>query len=80
MKTAFIDVILPKGSNEFIFDSNDNNEEIIKQIYEKELKKFNWNKYKIIIEDDEDYDEEQQCYSYTEYQIENGEIKSSKTI
>lgn len=80
MKTAFIRVILPKGSNEFIFDSNDNNEEIIKSIYDKELKKFNWNKYEITIEDDEDYDEEKECYSYIEYLIENGEIKSSRSI
>ena len=80
MKTAFIKVILPKESNEFIFDSQDNNEEVIKQIYEKELKKFNWDKYEITIEDDEDYNEEEQSYSYTDYIIENGVIKSSRNL
>ena len=74
MKTARIVPVLEH--NEFMFDSDQDNEEVIMEFYNKRIKgKPKIERFKVYIEDDEDYDEENECYGISEYTIENDSIK-----
>lgn len=75
MKTAIFTIKLWEN-NEFIFDSNQNSFEIIKDIYEKKIKpKYPNFDFDVWVEDDEDYDEENECYSQTFFHIRYGKIE-----
>ena len=72
MKKAYVRAQIEH--DEFIFDSEQNNEEVIKDFYNKRLKDCKIDSFKIYIEDDEDYDEESQEYGLSEYTIKDGKI------
>ena len=74
MKTAIITAILKH--NEFMFDSEQEDEEVIMDFYNKRIKgNPEIKKFRVVVEDDEDYDEENECYGIREYTIENDSIK-----
>lgn len=74
MKTAIFTIKI--WDNEFMFDSEQDNLETIKDIYEKRIKpKYPNFDFDIYVEDDEDYDEENECYGEAFYHIRDGEIK-----
>lgn len=74
MKTAIITAILKH--NVFIFDSEQEDEEVIMEFYNKLIKgNPEIEKFRVYVENDEDYDEENECYGISEYTIENDSIK-----
>lgn len=72
MKTAYVRAQIEH--DEFMFDSNQNDIEVIKDFYNKRLKNIKIDSFKIYVEDDEDYDEEKQEYGLAEYTIKDGKI------
>lgn len=72
MKKAYVRAQIEH--DEFIFDSDQNDIEVIEDFYNKRLKNIKIDSFKIIIEDDEDYDEESQEYGLAEYTIKDGKI------
>lgn len=72
MKKAYVRAQIKH--DEFIFDSNQNDIEVIEDFYNKRLKNIKIDSFKIYIEDDEDYDEESEEYGLTEYTIKDGKI------
>ena len=74
MKTAIFTIKI--WDNEFMFDSEQDDLETIKDIYEKRIKpKYPNFDFDVYVEDDEDYDEENERYGEAFYHIRNGEIK-----
>ena len=57
-------------------DSEQEDEEVIMEFYNKQIKgNPEIEKFIIVVEDDEDYEEENECYGIKEYTIENNSIK-----